>query len=313
MANPVLMVSRLQKRVRGRWLVRDVSFEVGAGEIFGFLGPNGAGKTTTIRMLVGLVRPTGGSVFIQGHDIRRDLRAALGHVGCIVENPDLYPFLTGYENLLQLARMQGAHAVARIGEVARLVRLTDRLSDKVKTYSLGMRQRLGIAQALLGDPQLLILDEPTNGLDPAGIRELRVLLRELAGRGLAIFISSHLLAEVEQLCDRVAIIRDGRVVRTGDVAGLLREMAHTVTWRVAPEDAARPILAQHATAGPLPDANGGLVCEMTPGQVAQTAHELVAAGCRIFEARRNRPTLEDVFLQTTETGVTPDVLAPRRQ
>ncbi|WP_026975454.1 ABC transporter ATP-binding protein [Alicyclobacillus contaminans] len=300
---PVLSVTGLQKRVRGRLIVKDVSFEVGEGEIFGFLGPNGAGKTTTIRMLVGLIRPTAGIIRISGHNLQSNPQEALRQVGCIVENPDLYPYLTGYENLYQLAWMQGPHAVARIAEVAERVRLSDRLHDKVRTYSLGMRQRLGIAQALLGNPRLLILDEPTNGLDPAGIHELRAFLRTLAAQGLSIFISSHLLAEMELLCDRVAIIRDGRVIRTGDIRTLVAEASTDVIWRVEPLDVAWPILCRHATDGRLTRVEGGVRCTMSDEQVSAATLELAERGCKLFEVARQRASLEDVFLQTTGGGL----------
>ncbi len=305
MKHPVLSVSGLQKRVHGRNIVTDVSFEVHAGEIFGFLGPNGAGKTTTIRMLVGLIRPTAGRIVIDGHDLRQEPLLAMRSVGCIVENPDLYPYLTGYENLYQLASMQGEEAVQRVGYVAELVRLTDRLHDKVRTYSLGMRQRLGIAQALLGNPKLLILDEPTNGLDPAGIRELRTFLRHLANAGLAIFISSHLLAEVEQLCDKVAIIRDGVVVRTGDIRSLLAEASNEVAWRVDPADVALPILRRYAAHGNVRQSDEALCCAMTEEDVANATAALAAAGCRLYEVTRKKSTLEDIFLKTTGGGLVP--------
>ncbi|HEX7706999.1 MAG TPA: ABC transporter ATP-binding protein, partial [Thermoanaerobaculia bacterium] len=201
-----LSASHLTKVIGPRTIVDDVSFELRPGEVFGFLGPNGAGKTTTIRMLVGLIRPTKGEVTICGYDIRRDFEAAMRCVGCIVETPDLYRFMTGRENLEHFARMLGV-AATEIERVAALVNLSHRLEQRVGTYSLGMRQRLGIAQAMLGSPKVLILDEPANGLDPAGIREIRELLRRLAGeRELAVFVSSHLLAEIELMCDRVAII-----------------------------------------------------------------------------------------------------------
>jgi ABC-2 type transport system ATP-binding protein len=299
MGQPVLSVHGLQKRVRGRLIVKDVSFEVKAGQIFGFLGPNGAGKTTTIRMLVGLIRPTAGRIVINGHNLRKSPRTALRNVGCIVENPDLYPYLSGYENLYQLAWMQGPEAVERIEQVAALVHLTDRLHDKVRTYSLGMRQRLGIAQALLCNPKLLILDEPTNGLDPAGIRELRTFLQDLARGGLSIFISSHLLAEIELLCDRVAIIRDGTVVRTGDVQNLIAEASTGVVWRTEPADAAFPILLRHTADACVEAVEGGFRCAMTDEDVSAASMELARIGCKVYEVARQKSTLEDVFLQTT--------------
>src|SRR5438876_1378851 len=210
--SPALVAASLTKVIGKRTIVDSVSFELRPGEVFGFLGPNGAGKTTTIRMLVGLIRPTSGRVTICGYDVRRDFEAAMRCVGCIVENPDLYRFMTGRENLQHFARMLGA-GDGEIERVAALVSLAHRLDQRVGTYSLGMRQRLGIAQAMLGSPRVLILDEPANGLDPAGIREIRELLRHLAEeRRMSVFVSSHLLAEVEPMCDRVAIIHEVRIL-----------------------------------------------------------------------------------------------------
>ncbi|HJQ37975.1 MAG TPA: ABC transporter ATP-binding protein [Thermoanaerobaculia bacterium] len=217
----MLIASHLTKVIGKRTIVDDVSFELHPGEVFGFLGPNGAGKTTTIRMLVGLIRPTEGSVTICGFDLRHDFENAMRCIGCIVENPDLYRFMTGRENLEHFARMLRVDP-REIDRVATLVNLAHRLDQRVGTYSLGMRQRLGIAQAMLGDPRVLILDEPANGLDPAGIREIRELLRTLAvERQMAIFVSSHLLAEVELICDRVAIIHKGKILRSGNVRDLI--------------------------------------------------------------------------------------------
>jgi ABC-2 type transport system ATP-binding protein len=222
----VLSAEGLAKRYGDREVVIDATFQLHAGEVFGFLGPNGAGKTTTIRMLVGLVKPTRGRVVIDGRDVQRDFEGAMRRVGCIVETPDLYGFLTGRENLEHFARMIGDGAFARIEELATLVNMAGRLDDRVRTYSLGMRQRIGIAQALLADPAVLILDEPTNGLDPAGIRNMRELILHLAKeRGLAVFVSSHILAEVEKTCDRVAIVHRGRTL----ASGLLSELTENGT------------------------------------------------------------------------------------
>ena len=171
----ILSVRDLKKVIGKKTLVENISFDVKQGEVFGFLGPNGAGKTTTIRMLVGLIKATEGTISIGGYSIKENFREAMHQIGSIVENPELYTYLTGWENLKQFARMLGDISDERIIEIAEMVHLDERIHDKVKTYSLGMKQRLGIAQALLGNPKLLILDEPTNGLDPAGIRELRNL------------------------------------------------------------------------------------------------------------------------------------------
>jgi ABC-2 type transport system ATP-binding protein len=220
-APAVLVAEQLAKTYGRRQAVVDVSFAVRRGQVFGFLGPNGAGKTTTIRMLVGLVRPTRGRVLVAGRDLATDRDGALRRLGCIVESPDFYDYLTGRENLEHFARMIDGAAVARVDELADLVRVRERLDDRVATYSLGMRQRLGIAQALLGQPELLVLDEPANGLDPAGIQELRALIRRLADqRGLAVFVSSHLLGEIERICDRIAIVHRGRTLAEGTISAL---------------------------------------------------------------------------------------------
>src|SRR3954452_12044230 len=195
-----LSVHNLKKVIGKKEIIKGISFDLKEGEVFGFLGPNGAGKTTTIRMLVGLIKPTSGKIQIGGFNIVDNFEEAMKHLGCIVENPELYPYLSGYDNLLHFARMLDGIGEERIREVTELVGLKDRINDKVKTYSLGMRQRLGIAQALLGRPKVLILDEPTNGLDPAGIREMRQFIRFLAEEeGLSVLASRHLLSEIQLL------------------------------------------------------------------------------------------------------------------
>jgi ABC-2 type transport system ATP-binding protein len=291
-----LVAANLTKVIGGRTIVDNVSFELRRGEVFGFLGPNGAGKTTTIRMLVGLIKPTSGRVTVCGHDLRRDFEAAMRCIGCIVENPDLYRFMTGRENLEHFARMLG---VARVEteRVAELVALEHRLDQRVGTYSLGMRQRLGIAQALLGDPRLLILDEPANGLDPAGIREIRTLLRRLAAeREMAVFVSSHLLGEVELMCDRVAIIHKGRILKEGDVRELIsnrREME----LRVDDVDKASLVLAEKNVVHTVDD--GVIDVAIDEADAPPLVAELVRNGVAIFHAQRKVHTLEELFLETT--------------
>ncbi|MBN2910138.1 ABC transporter ATP-binding protein [Polycladomyces sp. WAk] len=300
-STPVLSVEDLTKTIGSRTIVDRVSFEVNPGEIFGFLGPNGAGKTTTIRMLVGLIRPTAGSIRIAGHDLQTDFLRAIRHVGCIVENPEMYPYLTGRENLEIFARMQGDVSTERIEEVVRLVELEHRIDDRVNTYSLGMRQRLGIAQALLGRPSLLILDEPTNGLDPAGIRELRAFVRQLAKtEGISVFISSHILHEVQLMCDRVAIIHQGRLVKTGTVQQLLAGYPR-VEWRLQSVEKGEQVLRS------LPDVvvletteDGNVLTQMPEERIAQANRALLEAGVDVFGIWQKRPTLEDLFLETTE-------------
>jgi len=301
-APPVLSAEGLTKRFGKREVVSDVSFELAAGEVFGFLGPNGAGKTTTIRMLVGLARPDRGRVTIGGFDVSRDFRRAMARVGSIVESTDLYPYLTGRENLLHFARMLPDGAEQRIDELARLVALEERLDDRVATYSLGMRQRLGLAQALLGAPELLILDEPANGLDPAGIREIRRLIRYFAHeRRIAVFVSSHLLSEVEQMCDRVAIIHRGRTLAMGPVRELLEARgAEQLLFRVRPTARAAQVLAAFDASGEARVEAEEAVCAGVPREmVPEAIAALAAAGVLVFGVERQASTLEEVFLEIT--------------
>ena len=292
----VLVASHLTKIIGKRTIVEDISFTIGAGEVFGFLGPNGAGKTTTIRMLVGLIKPTHGSVEICGFDVRRNFEQAMRNVGCIVENPDLYRFMNGRENLEHFARMLGVPN-AETERVAELVGLAKRLDDRVGTYSLGMRQRLGIAQAMLGGPRLLILDEPANGLDPAGIREIRELLRHLArDRQMAVFVSSHLLGEVEQMCDRVAIIHKGHLLREGSVTDLIssrREME----FRVG--DVARAAEIIRARGFEVRADTDRLWIPIDESEAPPLVAALAENGVAVFHAQRHVETLEEMFLAAT--------------
>lgn len=218
--NNVLEVLNVSKKAGARTLVDQVSFSIQAGDVCGFVGPNGAGKTTLIRMMTGLIKPGGGSIRIDGTDVGRERVKALSRVGAIVESPIFFPYMSGRDNLLNLARLHpnvpGTERKARVEEALSIVGLSQRGSDKVKTYSLGMKQRLGIAQALLGDPRLIILDEPANGLDPMGIRELRQLIQRLnQERGITFLVSSHLLDELQRICSRFVIIKEGKLVWEG--------------------------------------------------------------------------------------------------
>ena len=295
-----LSADHLTKVISDLTIVDDVSFDVLPGEVFGFLGPNGAGKTTTIRMLVGLIKPTHGRVTVCGFDLRKDFEKALRCIGCIVENPDLYRFMTGRENLLHFARMLGV-AADEIDRVAALVNLSHRLDQRVGTYSLGMRQRLGIAQAMLGDPRVLILDEPANGLDPAGIREIRELLRSLAAeRGLSVFVSSHLLAEIELMCDRVAIIHKGRILRNGPVRDLI-SANRAMEYKVNDVVRARSVLHTFGApvSPPAPDSPDTLLVTMEESEAPPITAALVHAGVEVFHARPRMQTLEEMFIEVT--------------
>lgn len=309
----VLSVDGVRKKIGRKWIIDDVTFDVKEGEIFGFLGPNGAGKTTTIRMLVDLIRPSEGKIMVCGYNVNRDPEKALQYVGSIVENPEVYTYLTGWENLQHFARMQPGVDNERISEVVDIVRLDRRIHDKVSTYSLGMRQRLGIAQALLGRPRLLILDEPTNGLDPKGIKELREFIRKLADEGMAVFVSSHLLSEIQLLCDRVAIISKGRVLAVGGVDELIARNAPYVLWELEPFNEARKILEDRPDvqilnldevalddsiiAGMGPHS---LITKMEQDLIPEIVAIMVTAEIEVRAVHKINPTLEQLFLKLTE-------------
>jgi ABC-2 type transport system ATP-binding protein len=296
---PVIHTFDLTKRFKNITAVDGVNFEVQQGEVFGFLGPNGAGKTTTIAMLLGLVRPTAGSAEVLGCDIRRDLSTALRRVGAIVETPAFYPYLSGRDNLRIFARIVGGDAKGRIADTLQRVGLMGREKDKVGTYSLGMRQRLGLAAALLGNPELLVLDEPTNGLDPAGMQEMRLLIRRLADEeGKTVFLSSHLLHEVEQVCDRVLILNKGRVIAQGRVDDFLGQ-THAVYMRIADAERAAAVLeALEWVASAHCDGDRLRVqapVERTPDLLAVLATQALFP----FEVRPVTSSLENVFLRLT--------------
>lgn len=309
----VLSARGVRKKIGRKWIIDDVTFDVKEGEIFGFLGPNGAGKTTTIRMLVDLIRPTEGSITVCGYNVNKNPEQALQYVGSIVENPEVYTYLSGWENLQHFARMQPGVDEARIAEVVDIVRLDQRIHDKVSTYSLGMRQRLGIAQALLGRPRLLILDEPTNGLDPKGIKELREFIRKLADEGLAVFVSSHLLSEIQLLCDRVAIISKGRVLAVGGVDELVARNSPYVLWELEPLERAREIMAARPdiTLMELDQVTlddsviagmsvNSQITAMEEDLIPEIVAVLVTREVEIRAVHKINPTLEQLFLKLTE-------------
>lgn len=298
--NKVLKLDGVTKSIKGKVLVDKISFEVYEGEVFGFLGPNGAGKTTTIRMLVGLIKPTKGTIEIAGYPVKTHFKEAMRQIGCIVENPELYGYLTGWENLNQFARMLGIKDDKKITEVVNLVKLTDRIHEKVKTYSLGMKQRLGIAQALLGGPKLLILDEPTNGLDPAGIRELREFIHMLVKeQNISVFISSHLLSEIEMICDRVGIINKGKMVRVSTVKELVKEAAERVEWRVSPIQKALDLLKKDSPIQDVLVKDELILCRMSPNKINEVIQQFVAGDVQVHGVKTMSETLEDLFMEMT--------------
>jgi ABC-2 type transport system ATP-binding protein len=292
----VIETSGLTKRYCERIIAVDrLDMRVRRGEVYGFLGPNGAGKTTTLRMVLGLVRPTSGSARVLGAPPGSP--EALARVGALVESPSLYPFLSGGDNLRVLAR----HArvpESRVDAVLEEVELTDRASDRFATYSLGMKQRLGVAAALLKDPELLILDEPTNGMDPAGMAEMRTFIRGLGRGRRTVLLSSHLMTEVEQICDRVGVIRRGSLVGEGTVAELRGR--ETLRVRAEPAAAAERLLGTLPAVERVTVADGGFHIAADPAAASAINQALVEAGIAVSELRREQASLEEVFLELTQ-------------
>ncbi len=284
----------LTKRYGGVVAVRDLTMSVRRGEVYGFLGPNGAGKTTTLRMLLGLIRPTSGSATVLG--LPPGAPAALARIGAMIEGPGFYPYLSGHDNLLVLARYGGIPA-ARIGAALSRVGLAGRASDRYSAYSMGMKQRLGVAAALLKEPELLVLDEPTNGLDPAGMADMRDLIRSLAQEGRTVLLSSHLLGEVEQICDRAGVIRDGMGVAEGTLDALRGHGSLRV--RAKPLDEARRIVADLVGTGLVRIEDNSLRIAVEPDLAPRINRALVQGGVAVEELYRERNSLEEVFLDLT--------------
>ncbi|RJE88865.1 ABC transporter ATP-binding protein [Paenibacillus sp. 1011MAR3C5] len=300
MGQPIVRLQDVTKRIGGRTLIDKLTLDVPSGEVFGFLGPNGAGKTTTIRMMVGLMSITSGDILIDGHSISNQFEKAIRHVGAIVENPEMYKYMSGYQNLIHFARMIPGITSHRVREVVALVGLEGRIHDKVKTYSLGMRQRLGVAQAILHKPKLLILDEPTNGLDPAGIRELRDYLRNMARQeGVAVFVSSHLLSEMELMCDRVAIIQNGRLIDVRSIQGTDKSaVIARIIFEVDRPENALEVLAASGLAG-ISEGAGMVAVEGDKAFAAQVNELFVKGGIKVYGIRADIKSLEDQFLEMT--------------
>ena len=301
MAN-VIEIEGLRKsyrRRRGTTVAVDgLDLTVPAGGVFGFLGPNGSGKTTTIRCLLGLVRPSAGEVRLLGRAVPAGLSDAIRRTGAIVETPALFPTMTARANLRLLGSIDGVGR-ARVDEMLTAVGLADRADDLVRKYSLGMRQRLALAAAMLKDPELLILDEPANGLDPAGMREVRVLLRHLAAEGRTVFVSSHILSEIEQTCDRVAILARGRCLTTGSVGEVVSRAgrAASLLVTVADLDGGHRVLRE---AGITVDrVDGALRVGVDPSEAGEVTRLLASREHWVTELRPDRFSLEDVFLDLT--------------
>lgn len=295
---PAIETHSLSRRYGSRLVVDSLDLVVPAGRVAGFVGPNGAGKTTTIRMLLGLIRPSSGAALILGRSVASD-PAVLDRVGAMVEGPAVYPGLSGRDNLRVLSLLGGL-ASSKVDRALDLVALSDRACDPVNTYSLGMRQRLGIAAALLPEPAVVILDEPTNGLDPAGILDMRGLLRELAQAGTTVFVSSHQLSELEQICDHLVLLRRGRLVYQGPMAELLDRRLSRLVGRPESPEAARGLADLVRASGHEAHVEDGAVIVAAPGAWAGAFNRLAHAnGMTLVELGVHAPTLEEAFLALT--------------
>lgn len=312
--NTALKIKNVNKHFGKRKVLHDVSFETYTGEVFGFLGPNGAGKTTLIKLIVGLLNLEEGSISVCGHDIHKEFEAAMSNIGGIVENPELYRYMTGIQNLRQYANMRKGITEERIKEVVELVGLSNRINDKVGKYSLGMRQRLGLAQSLLHRPKVLILDEPTNGLDPAGIKQLRDILKNIAhSENVCVFVSSHLMSEMELMCDRVGIIVNGTLKSVQTIDEMLRSIDSTTAtyeYRVNSSSAAVSLLRkgypdyaltendEQSFSIDIPSEN----CDET---IADVNSLLISNGIRLYSVyKHDSRSLEEAFIELTDEGGT---------
>lgn len=297
MPNQVLKCDNINKVIKKKQILNNVSFELNEGEILGFIGPNGAGKTTTIKLILGLQSITSGMVKINGYDVQKDFVHAIERVGAIVENPDFYMYLSGRKNLELVANMYKGVTKERIDEVVKLVGLENRINDMVSKYSLGMRQRLGIAQAIINKPNLLVLDEPTNGLDPEGIKELREFLVKLSKEeNMAIFISSHNLAELESFCNKICIIKNGEIIENSSIEELKSEKIDEKNiYTVEINDT--KLLEKDEKISIIDGTHFKLIIEKE--NVPEFIEMLIDKNVKIYEIKEERVSLEEAFLKKT--------------
>ncbi len=299
MGDVVLKCEHLHKNFGKKEILKDVSLELEKGDILGFIGPNGAGKTTTIKLILGLQSITSGTVKINGYDITSNFTNAIRNVGAIVENPDLYMYLTGYENLKLIANLYKGVGKERIDEVVKLVKLENRINDKVSRYSLGMRQRLGIAQAILHKPNLLILDEPTNGLDPEGIKEVRELLKDLAEKEeMAVLISSHNLLELETFCNKICIIKNGKVMETNKIEDVKNIAKSGYIFEIDNTEMIDKMFKNVTIVN-----RNMFKIAVDRDEVPSVIKKLVENDIKIYAVNENKISLEDAFLKKTGGNV----------
>lgn len=304
MAGFVLKVRNLTKKYNDRKAVDDISFEIFKGEIFGFLGPNGAGKTTTLKIITGLAKPSFGVVEVCGYDIVKKFEKAVSHIGGIIENPELYSYMSGLDNLKYFASLHKGVTNKRINEVVKLVGMQSRIKDKVKSYSLGMKQRVGIAQALLNNPSLLVLDEPTNGLDPEGIKEMRDFLKKLAHeQKISIIISSHILAEMEQLCDTIAVVDEGKIIEIKSLQEIKQKAVESQKVKIKvdyPNYAGKLIMSK--TKLDIQVAGNSIIFPLQDKHIPKVTSLLIAKGISIYGISTITKSLEEVFMDIIENN-----------
>lgn len=298
MRTQVLLLDDVHKTIKSKEIVKGISFSINEGEILGFLGPNGAGKSTTLRMIVGLSSPTRGQIIIDGNLITKDYVKAMSKVGCIIEGPDMYNYLSGLENLKMLSSMNKNVTNEDITKAIELVGMQNRINDKVSTYSLGMKQRLGLAQSLIHKPKLLILDEPTNGLDPSGINEFRHIIHDLAKKeNIAVLISSHLISEIELMCDKVAIIKSGTLLKYSSVSDLINNQE--VFFVLSDNQRGIEVLkSKWNIDSSLKDDK--IIAKVDISKLEEINSSLIQEGLMIKFVNTNQKTLEDLFLTLTE-------------
>ncbi len=297
--NNILEIKNISKKLGKKQILNDITFEIKEGEIFGFVGPNGAGKTTLIKTILGLYKQDKGQVTIGGYSLEKDFEKAMSKIGAIIENPEMYDYLSGKNNLKIYASISNINDENYINQIIKTVKLENRINNKVKTYSLGMRQRLGLAQALISKPKLLILDEPTNGLDPLGIKELRELLKKISKEdNIAVLISSHILSEIELICDRIAIIDNGSLVEIKDLNKKQKEEKLTITLEVKQTNEANDYLNKNGYVSEIE--NQKLKLELPKEEIPKVNKLLVENNINVYEIKQKEKTLEEEFIEKTQ-------------
>jgi ABC-2 type transport system ATP-binding protein len=295
----ILEINNVSKKIRGKTILDNITFKVSEGDIFGFIGPNGAGKSTMIKTMLGLYKKNNGNILIGGIDTSKNFEESLKQVGAIIENPDMYSYLTGMQNLSVFANMRGGIPKDKIMEYVKLVKLENRINDKLRTYSLGMKQRLGLVQALMHNPRLLVLDEPTNGLDPLGIIELREILRKINKEyGTTIFISSHILSEIENICNVIAIIDNGKIIDIKTIEEIKKEQENQIFIEVDNIEKAREILAIYLNIDSVVKDNY-VVIDIKHEDIPNVSRYLLNNNINVYQIKNNIKSLEEEFIEKT--------------